>query len=734
MKFSCSLLWILISFASYLRADSLPDSLLDVSISYFDKANSEEKNYRQKLEWAKKAEEGFALLKKDSFLKETKFIIASSAYHLKDSAAFVQVINPLLEQAIQNKDTANIVRSYNNWGSFYFTMGETKKGIESFKYPDEHNYYSESAIEHTVYNLGALIDISLYYLKDLDLMYYYVNRLQKLSRQYTTPSLQIVSRFKLAQLLSEAGKAENALNTLREAYPYLNKTDDKGFLNLYYQSLVNSFIETEQADSAYYYLDVLQEVTSYAEGDPRNCYVIVSRLRSEMSMRDIEILPDNFNLCYDSTLKTIKRQKRAGAQDFSTLYVKSKHLFSQKKYSELDEVLEVLIQYANKSQDVAMLVKAYNLRYESLDARGRTTEALRAHVQLLKHTNALHRLSFSQSQNIISNQLNLELAAERNRILAIENQNQKLEIDKDRGVFILFILGFIILGLLITYFSKLSRDNARESKKLEMLVKQRTEELENSNAALLSTNKELTESNTELERFTFIASHDLKTPLHNMINFAGLLERKLKKEEDKEVKDYLSYILEGGKRMNMLIEDVLEFSKLSKKNTREEKKAVNLNSLTEEAKRSVSGYSEYKNAALEVPESLPTLYVNPAKVFILFKNLIENGIKYNESENPRITITHEVNHDALSIFVEDNGIGIKKEFHDRIFTMFSRLHNYSDYAGSGLGLSICKKVVEELNGKIGFTSVPGEGTVFRIDLPAELLYTPAVPSQEEMSV
>lgn len=257
-------------------------------------------------------------------------------------------------------------------------------------------------------------------------------------------------------------------------------------------------------------------------------------------------------------------------------------------------------------------------------------------------------------------------------------------------------------------------------KKTVALLETSNENLKLSNEKLLNINEKLFKSNEELERFAFIASHDLKTPLHNIIKFSGMIRRKIKSENNKALNEYLSFIIDGGKRMNNLIETVLEYSRLSKKDD-DDIKLLSIDQVINEIKLSISEYLNNKNAIVVISSPLPEIEWNYSKIFILFKNLIENGIKYNESPSPVINIYCTKKNGLYSIFCEDNGIGIEEEYYPKVFQMFTRLHVHSQYEGSGLGLAACKKIVEDFGGKISIESQLNVKTILKIDLTSQIV-------------
>ncbi len=257
-------------------------------------------------------------------------------------------------------------------------------------------------------------------------------------------------------------------------------------------------------------------------------------------------------------------------------------------------------------------------------------------------------------------------------------------------------------------------------------IKGQRQTLESQKLALIESNdllqrrtEELQESNQELERFAYIASHDLKTPLNNIISFSTLLEPQLKKLKNPEIDLYFGFIRDGSHRMNHLIKDVLEYSRLSAEV--ESVEALDLNATVAEINDSISQYLHDRKAVVEIQGKLPTIFANRTRIYLLFKNLIENGIKYNQSERPEVVISCQELNSQFELCFEDNGIGMEQEYLDRIFTMFTRLHTNEEYDGTGLGLSLSRKIVENIGGSISVKSEPGKGSKFCIFLPLTLI-------------
>lgn len=277
-------------------------------------------------------------------------------------------------------------------------------------------------------------------------------------------------------------------------------------------------------------------------------------------------------------------------------------------------------------------------------------------------------------------------------------------------------LGTVLLSLLTLNLYLNNRRRKENVIQMEQKVQERTEHL---NAA----NIRLQKANEELESFAYITSHDLKEPLRNISSFAGLLEHKLGVENIDQLKEYLKFIISNTKQMHTLIEDVLSYSKNGKSS--EDNKLKPFSAIIDQVKTELQTTIKEKNAQIIInSNSLEKglgLIKLPTQLTPVFKNLIENGIKYNKRTVPQILISFKQNTTHAIFLIADNGIGIPAEFHSRIFEMFKRLHNRSEYTGSGIGLAICKKTIENLKGKISVESKENIGSTFKIELPISIL-------------
>lgn len=227
---------------------------------------------------------------------------------------------------------------------------------------------------------------------------------------------------------------------------------------------------------------------------------------------------------------------------------------------------------------------------------------------------------------------------------------------------------------------------------------------------------ELKRSNEELEQFAYIASHDLQEPLRVVSGYTQLIKRRYAGQLDAEAEEYIDFTVEGVKRMQALINDLLAYARLTTRGR--EFKSTDLAKLTKQVLLYLAPVIDEASATIEVG-SLPTVMGDASQLTQVIQNLLSNALKFRSTERPvTIKILAERKSEDWVISVEDNGIGIAPEYKDRIFVAFQRLHTRDHYPGNGIGLAICKKVIERHHGRIWVEPAPRHGTVFYFTLPA----------------
>jgi PAS domain S-box-containing protein len=234
--------------------------------------------------------------------------------------------------------------------------------------------------------------------------------------------------------------------------------------------------------------------------------------------------------------------------------------------------------------------------------------------------------------------------------------------------------------------------------------------------ALRAAHEELKRSNSELEQFAYVASHDLQEPLRMVSSYTQLLGRRYAGKLDADAAEFMRYIVDGAARMKQLIEDLLTYSRAGSRT--KQFGPAELDAALRRALANLKVAIEEAGASL-THDPLPSVHADEVQLAQVFQNLIGNALKFRSQAAPRIHIGVSDQGTHFEIAVRDNGIGIEAQYFERIFMLFQRLHNRDDYPGTGIGLAIVKKVVERHGGRIRVESKPGEGSAFIFTLPKQ---------------
>lgn len=232
-------------------------------------------------------------------------------------------------------------------------------------------------------------------------------------------------------------------------------------------------------------------------------------------------------------------------------------------------------------------------------------------------------------------------------------------------------------------------------------------------------NKDLLRSNKELEEFAFVASHDLQEPLRMVAQFTRLLEKRYSDHLDDDAKRYIAYAVEGAQRMQIMLNDLLQYSRVGSQSGGFER--ANLRVMVDRACDMLALKIEQSEASIEITGGEPEVKCIPSLIERLFINLIDNALKYRSIEPPHVNVHFEERENGQLITVRDNGIGIDPMFAERIFVIFQRLHKREEFQGTGIGLAVCKRIVERHQGRIWLKAddEQSKGACFQILLPLD---------------
>jgi signal transduction histidine kinase len=256
---------------------------------------------------------------------------------------------------------------------------------------------------------------------------------------------------------------------------------------------------------------------------------------------------------------------------------------------------------------------------------------------------------------------------------------------------------------------------------LEIKVKERTkaietqkEELKDANLKLTDKTKELEGVNKESRSFAHAVSHDLREPLRTIASYLQLIEERYKNKLDADANIFIDFAVDGAKRMNILIDDMLAYSRLE--NAQNTFSDIDLNDVLAIVRNNLHTSLQESNTRIIVGSELPMVIADQSQMVQLFQNIIDNAIKYQGEEPPVVEIKAIKKDDFWQISIADNGIGIAKDYYERIFVIFQRLHTREQYDGTGIGLAICKRIIDKHGGKIWVESTEGKGSTFYFTL------------------
>ncbi len=614
-------------------------------------------------------------------------------YYEVDSTKTVDFLKKSLSVSKANNDNHSIGRSYAKLASFYTRYKEVQLC----------EYYLNESAKHYLKTSGGEKTIAHYY-NEVGYKIWDYNPKKSLEFYYKGLSYSpknANTKVSIATAYNTIGEPLIALKFLEEAIVDLNEKKHHRTRGVAFAQLAETYLKLGRNEQA---LKVCNEGIDFLTNlSISNQAGLPSLYRSKGFLMKLNGDLHSALELYNTSLTKASEvnEPYEVVKSNITLGV----FFSSKFPEKSEKYCSTALKKAKEGNFNNLEIQACDCLYKVNKKKENYVKALQFHERKVALNDSLGTVKVKHTLDI--NNKIVEKDKQIAKELHLKNIKEEQLKNKNRTITILFasfFLGLILILILLKSINKITKQNSEISKK--------TIDLEKANA-------NLERSNEELERFAHVASHDLKSPLNNIMLCASVLRNMLKEKSNELLNEPLDYIEKSGASMKSLIDDILEYSKLS--NTETEKlEHIDLNKIVNEIEQLTITNKNGGSKKIEASQ-LPTIKWNHPKILLLFKNLIENGLKYNTSDTPTVRLHFTKQKNSSFLYIEDNGIGIKKENYDSIFVMFKRLHKKSEYDGTGLGLATCKKIIEEFNGEITIDSTIDKGTIFKIKIPNKLL-------------
>ena len=601
------------------------------------------------------------------------YYLAVAAIVQGDGEKAMEYNKSALQIARQINDKKQMASSINALGILYYNDGDLENALkyyqQTLKYAEEAN--DKRLLSVSSYNIGLLHDKQGNKRKAME----YFHKSAAIGIASGNTSILSLAYQSMGMIYQERKQYEAAMEYLEKALEISIEMSDDLARGNSLMAMGDLFAEEGKYDTALSHLKNAYEIFKVIGNTEMDPYILNSLSETYCKMGKFKEGIEAGEACLEAAQQmNLRSQLPDIYKNLSANYASAKQYEKAYQFHKLYKEGQDSLLNNDKDQLIAELETKYQI------------EKKEAENQLLKEKQALHEASI-RSRSLIT-------------LMAI-------------------LLMLMVSGAAVTLW-KANRQKKNYNLLLEEEVEARTKEL-------VASNEALRKSNEELEHFTYIASHDLKEPLRNITGFCKLIERKLSSEADETLLEYLEFVRRNARQMHTLVQDVLEYSKINKKD--ESLVSVDANTIMEQVEQSLESTLQQKNAAIQY-EELPVLYTNSAQLYLIIKNLVTNGIKYNRSPIPVIKVSYKRQLGKHIFAIQDNGIGIEKEYQSQIFEMFKRLHNREEYQGSGLGLAICHKIVQNFGGELWVESAPARGSIFYFSIPVLGEETPAANETE----
>ncbi len=579
---------------------------------------------------------------------------------------------------------------YNDWAILNRKMGDYKTAKDYYLLTlDVAKRINDwESVEYAYHGLGVLYGI----VGDFDNAVEYYWSSLGVAEKRNDPKNVLISLQNICSTYLKAKNTEAALKNVKKAYSMALQQNDSARIgaiqNVYGQVLI---LTGAYAEALERHEDALHMFHSIQ--DKRNV------VESLINIADVYIHQNQFDKAESYFLKCNEYKKFFASHDQAKFYYKFGDLYLKKQWNS-----EAVI-YFKKCLSIC-----HTYHFKDIDQKAnialsgiyKTNGDFVNAYQCLAEANALGDSLFNEekSRRLTEAQFKFDIEKAEARK---EKEIETLKYQQSKVLSIVLFIMFSILLIFLVY-------SVRTKTKANLVLKQKNEEIR-------SQNRRLKESNEILNQFAYVSAHDLKEPLRSIGNFVHIIQRRYISLLPPEAANYMGYVTGGVKRMDALLTALLEYSTVASEGD-EVKTAIKIKQIVKEVCENLRSTIESKQAEIFCKDDLPPMRVSHLHLTQLLQNTISNSLKFCE-QKPSVRIETVLQKTEFWIKIMDNGIGIEAEYSDKVFKLFQRLSR--QHEGTGIGLTICKNIVDKYNGRIWFESVVGEGTTFFIALPNELL-------------
>ncbi len=649
----------------------------------------------------------------------------------------------IISKAIRAKDNVALYHAYQNKGRNYEAQSQFQKSLQNYTLAadciknENTKLYNDILIDIAAINLNlkhypearssylTLLDIGIKQNElnavctaycGLGLLYSQTNDLNNAIR-YFNEAYKAAEKAKnvtyicntlsnLSEAYTKKGQNQDAFQTIDKAYQLIAPTQDYETKNFIYVRYAQVLADLERFDDAF---AKINEGLTQCQGEYAQRYV------NTLSIAKGQILVKQKNIAAAEQLflECLSRKQNVTNQtiinyELGKLYYDNTNINKAKTYLGIAQSL------SEKNELPLYNELCHRTLYDIFDKEKNDTKAL-FH---LKQANALRDTMFNFEKHAKLSELQFRFDLEQS-----EHQIKQIELKSNQNLFILGgILAILIIGGLIYILVWRSRTYHNLKNKNAHIAAQNTL-LETANHELMAKNEEIEaqrrsmeDSNNVLRQFSYAVAHDLKEPLRTISSFVGIIQRRYAPLLPPESAEYIQFITSGASRMNLMLEGLLRYSVMAnQKNIDVE--TFHLSELVQEVVDSLRTRIDERTAQVTFKQDMPIVTMNRQHAIQLVQNLLNNGLKFVEN-TPKIDISTNIIGEKVIMSIRDNGIGIEKDSGAKLFQLFHRVHkDSSKFEGTGVGLALCKNIVEKYNGKIWFESEFNQGTEFFVELP-----------------